>query len=316
MQLAQQLTESGHIPVMRQAVLEALAIQPDGIYVDCTYGRGGHATAILERLGEQGRLLALDKDPEACADARDRFADDPRFAIEQGSFARLRAMLEAEALLGRIGGILFDLGVSSPQLEDPGRGFSFQHAGPLDMRMDPQAGESVADWLARAERRQIAEVLWRYGEERLSRRIADAIVRRREQAPIETTVELAAVIKEAVPAAVAAGSRIHPATRSFQALRIFINNELADLSAALPQAHAALAPGGRLTVISFHSLEDRIVKRFMRSLARPDIDDLPPMAPRPGPALRLIGGARRPSQSEIDGNPRARSAVLRVAERM
>ncbi len=301
-----------HLPVMLGPVLEGLAIEPAGVYVDGTFGRGGHSQAILDRLGSTGRLIGFDKDPVACGHAWQQWGKDARFEIQRGSFAQMSQALAERDLLGRVNGILLDLGVSSPQLDNAERGFSFQHDGPLDMRMDPEQGESVAAWLAKASVEDIARVLWQYGEERFSRRIAAAIVEARESQPIIGTAQLAGLIRSAIPAAT--HGRIHPATRSFQALRIYINKELEDLEAVLPQCLAALAPGGRLAVISFHSLEDRIVKRFMRNQAQPAQSPLP-MAPVVPAALKLHGRAQRASEAEIAANPRARSAVLRVAER-
>ncbi|MDX1496572.1 MAG: 16S rRNA (cytosine(1402)-N(4))-methyltransferase RsmH [Salinisphaeraceae bacterium] len=301
-----------HQSVLLDAAVRGLALRPDGCYVDGTFGRGGHSRLILDQLGPEGRLLAIDKDPAACAHAADMFGADPRFSIHRGSFADLNVVLGEQGLLGKLNGILLDLGVSSPQLDEAERGFSFQQDGPLDMRMDPQQGESVADWLATADAESIARVLWRYGEERFSRRIAQAIVERRAEKPLTRTKALADLIRDVIPAATQ--GRIHPATRSFQALRIFINKELEDLEAVLPQSLNALAFGGRLAVISFHSLEDRMVKRFMRDQARPKQPELP-MAPEVPAALKLCGKAQRAGEAEVAANPRARSAVLRVAER-
>jgi len=294
----------------------ALAIRPDGIYVDGTFGRGGHAGAILERLGPQGQLLAIDKDPQAVAVAKDRFGADSRFSIAQGSFTELGRLVQEKGWqAGGVDGVLLDLGVSSPQLDDPERGFSFRHDGDLDMRMDPESGQSAAQWLARADEYDIRRVLREYGEEKFAKRIAHAIVKAREETPISTTRQLATLIAEASP--------VHekgkdPATRSFQAIRIFINGELDDLKQCLPQALDVLRPGGRLAVISFHSLEDRIVKRLLRKEARGD--DFPPDLPIPqsalSPRIRLVGKAVRAREQEIAANPRARSAVLRVAERI
>ena len=306
-----------HQPVLLDEVLDGLAIKPDGIYVDGTFGRGGHASAILERLGPEGRLLAIDKDPQAVAAAEARFGADPRFAIEQGSFTQLESLVQKRGWQqqGGVDGVLLDLGVSSPQLDDASRGFSFRQDGDLDMRMDPSRGQSAAEWLATADEYDIRRVLREYGEEKFAKRIAYAIVKARVENPITSTRQLAALIADASP--------FHergkdPATRSFQAIRIFINNELGDVKACLPQALEVLRPGGRLAVISFHSLEDRIVKRFMRDEARGD--DFPPGLPIPqsalSPKLRLIGKAIRASKQEIDHNPRARSAVLRLAERL
>jgi len=309
------VSERGHTAVLRDAVIAALAVRPAGRYVDATYGRGGHSAALLEHLGPGGRLLALDRDPDACADAWQRWGREPRFRIERRSFAALADVLERAGWLGRVDGILMDLGVSSPQLDDPDRGFSFRHGGPLDMRMDPSAGVSAAEWLGRASQSDIARVLRDYGEERFAGRIARAIVAEREIAPIETTDRLAEVVRAAVPKRVAATGRIDPATRTFQAIRIHINDELDELRAALDQSLEALAPGGRLVVISFHSLEDRIVKRFMRAQARPEPPPVP-MAPAPRPKLRELGRPQRANAAEIEANPRARSAILRAAERL
>jgi 16S rRNA (cytosine1402-N4)-methyltransferase len=299
-----------HLPVMFDEALEGLAIRRDGAYLDGTFGRGGHARGVLERLGPEGRLLLMDKDPEAIAQAAAGFGADPRVAIRQDSFA---ALAEWEATAAGLDGVLLDLGVSSPQLDEARRGFSFGKDGPLDMRMDPGRGESAAEWLARAGETEIADVLWRFGEERMSRRIARAIVARRAEAPIERTAELAALIASVMPR----GGDIHPATRSFQAIRIHINRELDDVEAGLVAAHQRLRPGGRLVVISFHSLEDRLVKRFIGARAKPPPGNRRlPQAGEFSPSLREIGGARRASPAETARNPRARSAVLRVAERL
>lgn len=311
---ARAVKQTEHNAVLLDAAMAALAVRPAGVYVDATYGRGGHSAALLERLGPEGRLLAFDKDPDACAAARARFGDEPRFSIHNASFARLGDILREHRLSSRIDGLLLDLGVSSPQLDDGRRGFSFTRDGPLDMRMDPAGGVSAAQWLADAGHGEIARVLKRYGEEPLAGRIASAIVAAREREPITTTGQLARIIESAVPARVAAGSRIHPATRSFQAVRIHINRELEELAAVLEQSLAALAPGGRLAAISFHSLEDRIVKRFLREAAHPEPPPVPMAAPE-APRLRLIGKPRRATEAEVAANPRARSAILRVAER-
>lgn len=304
-----------HSPVLFAEALAALAIRPSGNYLDGTFGRGGHSGAILERLGEEGRLLAMDKDPEAVAYARKVFGEERRFIIKQGSFAMLEQWVQENGLMGRMDGILLDLGVSSPQLEAPERGFSFLHDGPLDMRMDNSAGISAAQWLTEADEREITAVLKEYGEERFAKRIARVLVTARQEAPIHTTGRLAALIEQAVPVR---EKGKHPATRSFQAIRIFINRELEDLRAALEQSLRVLAPGGRLAVISFHSLEDRMVKRFIRDHARGD--DFPPGVPVTAgmlrPRLQRIGKAIHPGEAEIADNPRARSAVLRVAERL
>jgi 16S rRNA (cytosine1402-N4)-methyltransferase len=304
-----------HQAVLLQETIAALNIQPHGVYVDGTFGRGGHARAILESLGTEGCLLALDRDPEAERFARAHFGADTRFIFERGTLSCLAEIVDRHGLGGRIQGILLDIGVSSPQLDDPQRGFSFLREGPLDMRMDPTTGNSAAEWLASASEPELAWVLKEFGEERWHRRIARAIVEARRVAPITTTLRLAHIIVAAVPTREPGR---HPATRSFQAIRIFINQELVELQAVLPQALQVLAPDGRLVVISFHSLEDRIVKRFMRTQVRgTELPlELPVLAGRHHATLRLIGRARRPMAGETNNNPRARSAVLRVAERL
>lgn len=309
------MDENEHVPVLLAEVLQALNLHADGTYVDATYGRGGHARAILSALGPTGRLIALDRDPEAIADARHRFGQDTRFQIHRGPFSMLAEVVGREKLAHKVQGVLFDLGVSSPQLDAAARGFSFLREGPLDMRMDPASGESAADWINRATPEEIADVLFQLGEERFARRIARAIVSARTVQRIETTAALREIIAGAIPTRERGKD---PATRSFQAIRIHINRELDEIESALPQAVDALAPGGRLAVISFHSLEDRIVKRFMRresSVAMPP-RGLPLPADAPRPRLRLIGKAIKPGAAETRANPRARSAVLRVAERV
>ena len=304
-----------HRSVLLDAAIDGLNIKVDGVYVDGTFGRGGHSAAILERLGPQGRLLGFDKDPAAVAVAEQRFGQDPRFSITHGSFVMMAEIVEQEGLMGRVDGVLLDLGVSSPQIDDAGRGFSFMQDGPLDMRMNPEAGESVAQWLAQADERDIADVLWQYGEEKFSRRIARAVVERRREAPLSTTREFAELIEQAVPRR---EKHKHPATRSFQAARIFVNRELGDLEDCLIRVPRMLAAAGRLVVISFHSLEDRIVKRFMRREAqgRALPKGLPVMGEPEGRTLKLVGKAQRPGEAEVAENPRARSAVLRIAERL
>ena len=300
-----------HLPVLATEALDALAIRADGTYVDGTFGRGGHSRLILKRLGPQGRLIALDRDPQAVAAAR--AITDARFCITHAPFSALaQALDEQGAALAQ--GMLFDLGVSSPQLDDPQRGFSFRAAGPLDMRMDPSQGTSAAEWLAAAEENQIKEVIRGYGEERFAKQIAAAIVAARRHAPIRTTRELADLVGAAVRTREPGQD---PATRTFQALRILVNRELEEVSLMLPQAVARLAPGGRLAVIAFHSLEDRIVKRFLQACARPALPrDLPLRASElPHPLLRIVGRPVRPARAETAANPRARSAVLRVAQR-
>lgn len=311
---------ASHLPVMFAQVMDGLRMNEagphrDGTYLDGTYGRGGHARGVLEALGPRGRLLLMDKDPEAIAHAREHLGGDPRVAIRHGSFSELAAW---DATDGGLDGVLFDLGVSSPQLDRAERGFSFQHEGPLDMRMDPTSGESAADWLARAEEREIAHVLWTCGEERMSRRIARAVVARRADAPLRTTAELADLVASVIGRRGGGKERHkHPATRTFQALRIHVNRELDDLERGLEAAHARLKPGGRLAVISFHSLEDRIVKRFVAARARPPAGNRRlPEATGFTPSLKDIGGATQASDAETAGNVRARSAVLRVAERL
>ena len=293
---------SSHRPVMLAEALAGLAVHPGGTYFDGTYGRGGHSGAILQALGGSGVLHALDRDPEACAQARQAQAGAANFHIHARNFAEIGTLAAELDLAGRVDGLLLDLGVSSPQFDDPARGFSFAHDGPLDMRMDTRGGESAAQWLARAKETEIADVLWRYGEERNSRRIARRVVETRGEAPLSTTAQFAALVA-AVPGP--RSFKIHPATRSFQAVRIHVNGELAALESALAAAPALLAPGGRIAVISFHSLEDRMVKRYLRDQARGET-----------PLFRLLGRAQMPGPAETAENPRARSAVLRVAERL
>jgi len=305
------LTASAHRSVLLAEAVAALRIRPDGAYVDATFGRGGHSRAILARLGPQGRLLALDRDPEAVAAAAS--IGDPRFAIRHARFAELAQVL-ADSGLGPVDGVLLDLGVSAPQLETAARGFSFRAAAPLDMRMDPTQGESAADWLARAAEAELRGVIRNYGEERFAGPIAKAIVAARARGGLRTTVELAGVVAAAVRTRERGQD---PATRTFQAVRIHVNQELAELSLALPQARDALAPGGRLAVISFHSLEDRIVKRFLRDEARPQLPERLPVkaTEMPQPRLTIVGKPARPAAAEVTANPRARSAILRVAEK-
>ena len=306
---------AAHLPVLYAQVMEGLGVVEDGRYLDGTFGRGGHARGVLEKLGPGGRLLLMDKDPEAIAEAERSFGDDTRVSIRRGSFAALGDW----DLAHNLDGVLFDLGVSSPQLDVAQRGFSFGKDGPLDMRMDPDAGESAAQWLARAEEREIADVLWTYGEEKQSRRIARAIVALRGQQPLERTAQLADLIGSVVPRGKSGSDkgRIHPATRSFQAIRIHINAELADLQAGLDAALAALKPGGRLAVISFHSLEDRMVKQFIARHAKaPPANRRLPQVQAFVPALVDRSGAIRADAAELAANPRARSAVLRVAEKL
>jgi 16S rRNA (cytosine1402-N4)-methyltransferase len=298
-----------HRPVLVSEAVEALAVRRDGIYVDGTFGRGGHSRAILERLGPSGRLIALDRDPEAEQAARS--IPDPRFSFIRSRFGDFTNALQGLPLAH---GMLFDLGVSSPQIDDPARGFSFRADGPLDMRMDPDSGTSAAEWLANAEEQQIREVIRDYGEERFAKQIAAAIVAARSSEPLLRTRQLADLVGKAVRTREPGQD---PATRTFQALRIHVNRELEEVSLMLPQALARLAPGGRLAVISFHSLEDRIVKRFMQAAASPEMPRRLPLraSEMPQPLLILIGRAAKASEKEIRENPRARSAILRVAER-
>lgn len=301
-----------HVPVLLEEALAALDPKPSGSYLDATFGRGGHSRAILQRLGPAGRLLALDRDPTAVAAAAD--IRDPRFRIVHAPFSELGRVLDGLGM-DRVDGILLDLGISSPQIDEPERGFSFRHDGPLDMRMDPTRGPSAAQWLLGVDEDALAQVIRDYGEERFARQVARAIVEARQSAPIERTRQLAQIVGKAVRKREPGQD---PATRTFQAIRIHLNRELEELEAALPQALQHLAAGGRLVAIAFHSLEDRLVKRFIRqhstvpeSLSRLPLreDQLPP---RP---LRAIGRAIKPSAAEVAANPRARSAVLRVAER-
>ncbi|MBW6391570.1 16S rRNA (cytosine(1402)-N(4))-methyltransferase RsmH [Billgrantia antri] len=303
-----------HASVLLDGAVDALIHDPSGAYLDGTFGRGGHSRAILERLSPEGRLLAIDRDPQAIAEART--LDDPRFSIERGEFSRLGEVARHHDLHGRLAGVLLDIGVSSPQLDDPERGFSFLRDGPLDMRMDPTQGESAAEWLARARESDIAGVFKTYGEERFAKRLARAIVTRRAERPFLRTGDLAEVLKAAHPAW---EKGKHPATRAFQALRIHINGELEQLDAALAAALEALAPGGHLVVISFHSLEDRRVKRFIREHVRGDSDlprGMPVRESQLAKRLEMLGKAQRPTPEEVDANPRARSAVMRAARKL
>lgn len=309
------MSDSPHLSVLLEESVQALAVEPSGTYIDGTFGRGGHARAILARLGPTGRLLGIDRDPEAIATARALEESDARFRAVQAPFSDIANAAAGAGVLGTVQGILLDLGVSSPQLDTPGRGFSFTADGPLDMRMDPNRGESAAAWLARADQGEIARVLRDLGEERFAGRIARAVVSARTDAPIDSTLRLAGIVARAVPTREPGK---HPATRSFQALRILVNDELGEIERCLDQVCGLLACAGRLVVISFHSLEDRIVKRFMRREA------LGPTLPKRVPVrasevrgrLRIVGKPIRPSQAEVQANPRARSAVLRVAERL
>ena len=295
--------------------LAGLALEAGGYYVDATFGRGGHTALILEELGPEGRLLALDRDPQAIAAGRRRFADEVRLTLVHASFADLGTLVPAYADHRACRGVLFDLGVSSPQLDDARRGFSFRADGPLDMRLDPTHGEPVASWLARASVDEIRQVIATFGEERFARRVAQAIVTARRARPLTRTGELAAVVAGAVRTREPGK---HPATRTFQALRMYINDELGQLERGLAAALEALSPGARLAVISFHSLEDRVVKRFMQreSEVDPALRHLPAIPEEARPRLKIIGRKTRPGEAELARNPRARSALLRVAERL
>ena len=305
-----------HAPVLLDETLEALNIKPDGRYVDGTYGRGGHARSILAALGEQGRLIVMDRDPQAIADAHETFGADSRVTIVHDDYANMLSQIAELELVEQIDGILLDLGVSSPQLDDARRGFSFQQNGPLDMRMNPQAGQPAAAWLALADEAEISRVLWEFGEERHSRRIAKKIVEVRQSRQIDDTATLAGLISAIVPRP---KNNRHPATRSFQAIRIHINQELTQLQHLLETVFDILKIGGRLLVISFHSLEDRLVKRFFRAQSTPQ--KIPRGLPlrdseiESGIRLKAVSRAIKAGARELASNPRARSAVLRIAER-
>ncbi|HEV3180053.1 MAG TPA: 16S rRNA (cytosine(1402)-N(4))-methyltransferase RsmH [Steroidobacteraceae bacterium] len=304
-----------HTPVLAAEALDGLALEAGGYYVDATFGRGGHTALILQALGREGRLLALDRDPHAIAAGRRRFADEMRLTLVHASFADLATLVPAHAHQQACRGVLFDLGVSSPQLDDAQRGFSFRADGPLDMRMDPTRGEPVSAWLARASVDEIRQVIATFGEERFARRVAQAIVAARRASALSRTGELATLVAGAVRSREPGK---HPATRTFQALRMFINDELGQLERGLAAALEVLSPGGRLAVISFHSLEDRAVKRFMQreSQTDPALRRLPELPAAARPRLKLIGRKTRPGAAELARNPRARSALLRVAERL
>lgn len=309
-----------HVSVLLNESVDGLAIKPDGIYIDGTFGRGGHSRLILSHLGENGRLYSIDRDPQAIAEAQK--IDDPRFEIIHGPFSGMEKYMEERDLIGRVDGVLLDLGVSSPQLDDAERGFSFMRDGPLDMRMDPTSGQSAAEWLAEAEVDDIAWVLKEFGEERFAKRIARGIVEHREnpeKEPLTRTRELASLIASVSPFK---DKHKHPATRSFQAIRIYINSELDEIETALNGAVSILAPEGRLSVISFHSLEDRMVKRFIRKQSKgPEVPAGLPLTEEQikalgSAALKTVGKAIKPSQDELGYNTRARSSVLRLAERI
>lgn len=313
MSAKQEKTSSPHQTVLLTEAVDALVWDAKGVYVDGTFGRGGHSAAVLERLDQSGVLLAIDRDPDAICFGRDRFDGEPRIEFVHAEFSQLKRVILERNLVGSLSGVLLDLGVSSPQLDEADRGFSFMRDGPLDMRMNNSAGQTAADWLNNAAEREISDVLKVYGEERFARRIAAGIVEARLVEPLKTTKQLADVIKASVPVF---DQGKHPATRSFQAIRIFINSELSELEAALSDVLELLAPQGRLVVISFHSLEDRIVKRFMRDASKPP--RLPkeiPFADKSVPPLRLVGKPVYATKAEISSNPRSRSAIMRVAER-
>ena len=309
------MNKKEHVPVLLESVLEGLKIQADGCYVDGTFGRGGHSSAILKRLNTEGRLLAIDRDPQAISQVDAALQRDQRFELVQREFRELIDHAFERKLLGKVDGLLLDLGVSSPQLAEAARGFSFQSDGPLDMRMDPTSGIAAAAWLEQVAEKELKKVLAQLGEERLAGPIAKAIVAARAVNPIRTTRELADIVKSVVPAR---GQRKNPATKTFQAIRIFINSELEQLEQALDASLDLLHPGGRLCVISFHSLEDRRVKRFMRDASQEPVQfrGLPDIPDEYLPRLKRIGKVVRASEKEIAANVRARSARLRVAERL
>ncbi len=303
-----------HQSVLLEEALESLNIHPSGIYIDATFGRGGHSRAILQQLNEKGRLIAFDQDPEAVTFAKQQFADEPRLKIEHCNFNQVADVIEQYGLTEKIDGVLMDLGVSSPQLDDAERGFSFLRSGPLDMRMDTSQGETARQWLARVKTADLIRVLKKYGEEKFARRIATAIVETRATREITETGDLAEIISNAIPVK---EKHKHPATRSFQAIRIHLNEELQAIQQGLTGAASVLAKGGRLSVISFHSLEDRIVKRFMRDISsRPKLPaGLPVMEADIEVPYRLVGKPITAGVQEVGINPRARSARLRVLER-
>ena len=309
-------TDNSHISVLLDEAIQALAIDPDGIYIDCTFGRGGHSTQILSQLSDNGRLIAIDRDPTAI-EAAEKFKDDARFRIEHFGFAALDAIAKSNGVVGKVSGILFDLGVSSPQLDVAERGFSFMNDGPLDMRMDTTRGETAAQWLARADVEDISWVLRTFGEEKHAWRIANAIVDTREESPLTRTGELAALIKKTAPQR---EIKKHPATRSFQAIRMYINSELDQIEQALVASLNVLKTDGRLAVISFHSLEDRLVKQFMKKHSQgrqvPRGMPISEAELQKGKKLNLVGRKTKPSKDEVTRNVRSRSSVLRVAERL
>jgi len=308
------MSSNAHVPVLLGPVLEGLKIRPDGCYVDGTFGRGGHSREILKHLGDHGRLIAIDRDPQAIASAPSSLTDDPRFELTKGDFAQLETIIGEKGYRGKVDGLLFDLGVSSPQLDEADRGFSFMRDGPLDMRMDPDSGTSASEWLATVGERDLKYVLRKFGEENNAPRIARAIVGARNEAPISRTAQLARIVEDASPRR---GQKIHPATKTFQAIRIAVNGELKQLEAVLAQSVDVMRTGARLCVISFHSLEDRIVKRFMRDASREteQYRGMPDVPEEFQPKLKTVGKAVRANDAEIEVNRRARSAHLRIAER-
>jgi 16S rRNA (cytosine1402-N4)-methyltransferase len=308
------MSSNEHVPVLLGPVLEGLKIKPDGCYVDGTFGRGGHSKEILKRLGNKGRLIAIDRDPQAIASAPAVLTEDPRFELVRADCEQLETIIRERDLVGQVDGLLLDLGVSSPQLDSAERGFSFMRDGPLDMRMDPDTGISASEWLASVDEKELRSVLKRYGEEPNAGRIASAIVDARAVSPISRTAQLARIVEEAKPSR---GEKIHPATKTFQAIRIAINGELHQLESVLQHSLAVMRRGARLCVISFHSLEDRIVKRFMRDASREteQYRGMPDVPREFRPKLKLIGKPVTATVAEIEANRRARSARLRVAER-
>ena len=304
-----------HIPVMLNEAIQGLAINPDGIYIDATFGRGGHSSAILKQLSDKGKLIAIDQDKAAIESGKSKFNQEPRIELLHSPFSQIKSLSKQYGCYARVNGVLFDLGVSSPQLDDPERGFSFQKNGPLDMRMNQERGVTAEKWLSSASEKQIASILTNYGEERYAGRIARAIVSARQQVKLNSTGLLAAIIKKVVPTY---EKDKHPATRTFQAIRIYINRELDELNETLERVVEVLAPGGRLVIISFHSLEDRIVKRFIREEVKGDPfpSALPIGQGQLVPRLKLIAKKVKPSEQEIAANPRSRSAIMRIAEKL
>lgn len=304
-----------HVPVLLDEVLAALGVRSGGIYLDATFGRGGHTAAILESVGEDGRVIAIDRDPQAIAAGRERFAQEARLTLVGSAFSELGTVASHLGVVGSLNGVLLDLGVSSPQLDDAARGFSFAHDGPLDMRMNNATGEDAATFIARVSERDLVRIIRDYGEERFAKRIARAIVEARAGTPITRTTQLAQIVAAAHPAW---EQGKHPATRTFQAIRIHINDEFAQIEAALEGVLAALAPGGRLCAISFHSLEDGIVKRFIQKHSQDDpvYAGLPQIPEHARAKLRRVGKPVHPSDAEVERNPRSRSAILRIAEKV